>query len=86
MVSNPSHAKARVLEFLPESVDLGSSNTDEHTGVICESVNENEDILLLQEDGIIISSNYTDFPEKNFVEEILREQFDKSLKHMRFRF
>ena len=83
LVSNPSHAKARVLEFLPESVDLGG--VDEQSGVLCESVGTNEDILLLQEDGIVIANN-ADLPERHFVEEILRSRFDGSLKHMRFRF
>lgn len=83
LVSNPSHAKARVLEFLPESVDL--SSVDEQSGVLCESVGTNEDILLLQEDGIMITNN-ADLPERHFVEEILKSRFDGSLKHMRFRF
>ena len=81
LVSNPSHAKARVLEFLPESVDLSSVNSQ---SVICESVENNADILLLKEDRVLISND--DSPEKIFIENILEEKFFDSLKQMKFRF
>jgi len=82
LVSNPSHATARVLEFLPESV---GSHDDSHT-VICESAVIEEDVLtLLEQDGINIR-DFNNFNERNFVADILSNHFEKSLKNMKFNF
>lgn len=80
IVSNPSHAKARVLEFLPES--CSGSNDDSNMMLVCESLDQ--DILFLEQDGIKI--NNTEIIEKSFVEEILKENFGKALKGLKFRF
>lgn len=79
VVTNPSHAKARILEFLPESV--GNSNDDENYTYL----NESSDIILaLQQDRVNISQ--TSINEKNFIDDILKENFSQSLKKIKFNF
>lgn len=78
IVSNPSHARARVLEFLPESYDAGSN--DDST-LICES--SDSDVLFLQQDGINILNESL---EKSFIESIIKNDFERAIKDLKFRF
>lgn len=81
LVSNPSHSKARVLEFLPESV----SNFDDYDygAVINESAGD-YDYEILRLDGINLTGG--EVPERGFLDEILKNNFTKFTKHMNFRF
>lgn len=75
IVSNPSHKTARIMEYLPES-DC-SDSFDSKTQLVYES----SDILLFERDSIkICSNNY----EKEFIEKLLEENFNKGLKKVKF--
>lgn len=80
IVSNPSHSKARVLEFLPENY-MGSDD-DSQLALVCES--SDQDVLFLEQDGIRINNG--EIFEKSFVESILKDNFDFALREMKFRF
>lgn len=81
LVSNPSHSKARVLEFLPESV----SNYDDYDyGMVINESAGDHDFELLQMDGVNLVGN--EMPEKVFLNDILKNNFTKFTKHMNFRF
>lgn len=80
IVSNPSHAKARVLEFLPENF---SGSVDDSKMVICES--SDQDLLFFEEDRVNLFTKNEPF-EKSFVESILKTDFEKALKGLKFKF
>lgn len=81
LVSNPSHARARVLEFLPESV---GSDVDDSKQIVCESATES-DILLLKQDGVNVNYNNL-IHEHNFINDILNDKFNQAIKKIKFRF
>lgn len=76
VVTNPSHANARVLEFLPES---DSSLFDLSSQLICES----EDILTLNEDHITICENGV--CSMRFINDVITESFEDAFKRVSFR-
>jgi len=77
IVTNPSHADARVLEFLPESADLVQ---DEYLGKL---VYESDDIDELKENNILVCENghcqYVPFSES-----IISDIFRDLVKKIRF--
>lgn len=78
IVSNPSHANSRVLEFLPESDMNMLYNTD---SVLAEDVELN---LLNDEDQITICEN--NYCIKMFMDDYIKEQFSNIIsKGLRFR-
>lgn len=83
IVSNPSHAKARVLEFLPENYSLGSDD-DSQMALVCES--DQSDVLFLEEQDRITISRKNEPFEKSFVESILQDKFESALKGLKFKF
>lgn len=81
IVSNPSHARARVLEFLPESYTPGSDDDSQMT-LVCES--SDSDIWFLEQDGINIYRDES--AEKSFIRSIIQNDFEKALKDLKFKF
>lgn len=80
IVSNPSHIKARVLEFLPESFNYNDYNDD--STIVCES--SGDDILLLQQDGVNINSLHIN--NNKFNQSIYEDIFKSSIKRIKFHF
>ena len=77
IVSNPSHANAKVLEFLPESANEYVSGGN----VICEG----EMIDLLDKDHIAMSEG--DSMVIRFIDDIINERFESVVsKGIRFKF
>jgi len=76
IVSNPSHENAKVLEFLPESVN---EYIPEHN-VICEG----EYIDILGKDQIIV--NEGDLSVIKFIDDIINERYENVVsKGIKFR-
>ena len=78
IVSNPSHAAARVLDFLPESYDGSFDDTD----LMYESVSDS-DILFLEQDSININFNKNLF--SNYTKDIISTNFINGLKQIKFK-
>ncbi len=76
IVSNPSHATARVLNFLPEAVE----NID-HTGNL---LYESDDMSMLQMDSIHICEN--GLCSIKFINDIIEESFHDSMMKTNFSF
>ena len=78
IVTNPSHANARVLEFLPESEDLNLSET------LGQLVYEEEDLPLIKENNILICENGTCYYTP-FAESIISDVFKELVNKIRFK-
>lgn len=74
LVSNPSHASARILEYLPESVFAAETVT--------QYIYEGEDLSLLERDSITICENGV--CEIKFIDDIIENLFDKTIKRVTF--
>ena len=66
MVSNPSHANARIMEFLPETDMSLLKNCD---SIICEG----QEFGLLQEDQVTICED--NYCVRKFIDDVIAEQF-----------
>lgn len=74
-MSNPSHASARILDYLPESADITSGTSS----IICED----GDLQLLESDSIYICEDGI----SNFgsIDSILKTNFSNVCKRTHFR-
>lgn len=74
IVTNPSHANARILEFLPESEDLSAQEA------LGQLVYESDDLDLIKENNILICENgscyYTPFAE-SIISDVFKELVNK---------
>lgn len=78
LVSNPSHASAHILEFLPEDV---SDSSPDNASVVYEG----EDIdFLVKTDRLNI--NATNQFEKNYISDVISNNFNSGLKRLKFKF
>lgn len=76
LVSNPSHANARILEFLPESVnDYGSG------GLMYESV---DDINYLAENDNVNFEEANNI-QRAYVHDVINNNFKSALKQIKFK-
>lgn len=77
VVSNPSHASARVLEFLPESdsnIDFGNIDTS--------LIYESEDLFALEADSIYLCEGGV--CSVRFIDDLIEEKFSSAMKRVKF--
>lgn len=82
IVSNPSHATARIMEFLPES--CSNMNSFAEADTIYESATDSDIEFLVEQDSINIK-NISYLTENNFIKNIINDKFNCALKRVHFK-
>lgn len=83
IVSNPSHASARIVEYLPES--CSEVNSLANGDIMYESADSSDVQFLVEQDSININ-NQINLEESNFIKSIINDQFNNAVRHIRFKF